>query len=90
MYEPPMPAEKTGAIESVSVFVRGDAVSVVVRDASLCEDEAMRCAFQVAAELHGRRAALAAVTLNGRTVYRQSSPARQGIESSSSTLMFAC
>lgn len=59
----------TAAAESVNVFVSGAAVAVVVRNASLSDEGALRCAFETARELTGESAALEQLTLNGRTVY---------------------
>jgi hypothetical protein len=59
------------APESVSVFVDGVAVGIVVRNMVLPEEHALRCAFETAQRLTGERAALQVLTLNGRTVYRR-------------------
>lgn len=64
-------AEQAPAPESVSVFVQGMAVSIVVRDAVLSEHEALRSGFETARRLTGQRASLAQLTLNGRVAYQK-------------------
>jgi hypothetical protein len=80
-------AEQAHTDEAVSVFMQGGSVTINVRDAVLTEDEALRCAFETARTLTGERAALRALILNGRTVYRQSPPPAA---TASPTLIFAC
>jgi hypothetical protein len=55
--------------EAVSVFASGEAVRIVVRDACLSAEEALRTAFATAGELAGRRSALQHLTLNGQVLY---------------------
>ncbi|MEO8152134.1 MAG: hypothetical protein ABI605_03615 [Rhizobacter sp.] len=57
--------------DSVSVHVQGTAVSIVVRDAALSEQEALRLGFETARRLTGQRASLAQLTLNGHVAYQQ-------------------
>jgi hypothetical protein len=80
-------APSVDADEAVNVFVRPRAVAIAVRNATLTDDEALRCAFETASALAGERAALRELTLNGRTVYRQSSLPDSA---ASPTLVFAC
>jgi hypothetical protein len=79
------PSADTG--EAVNVFVQQGVVAIAVRNARLTDDEALRCAFETACTLAGERAALQELTLNGRTVYRQSPPPDSA---ASPTLAFAC
>jgi len=65
------PPERSKEGDSVSVFVHGAAVSIVVRDATLCAHEAVECAFETARQLTGQRNALLRLTLNGQTLYQQ-------------------
>lgn len=74
--------------ESVRVFVRVNAVAVVVRNSELPDEDALQCAFEAARELTGERAALRVLTLNGRTLYRHSELTTGG--KPSSVLVFAC
>ena len=82
---------QAGSADSVSVFLQGSAVAIVVRDAAMSEQDAVRRGFETARVLTGQSAALAHITLNGRTVYQQhgemneSGPRRAGC-----VLMFAC
>jgi hypothetical protein len=86
------PAQPASA-ELVNVFVQGAAVAIVVRDMELSAEEALHCAFATARELIGERAALAQLTLNGRTVYQrdvgESDPMHR-FEQCESLLVFAC
>lgn len=77
------------ASEFVSVFQHGAGVTVVVRDSTLSETEAMRCAFEAARELTGKRSSLQQVTVNGRVLYEQQSPAPDAAPGSA-TFAFAC
>jgi hypothetical protein len=81
--EQPVPAA------SVDVFVRNAAVSIVVRDPSLSEQEALRCAFETTQRLTGQRSTLRQLMLNGRTLY-QRDDASTSQSASASTLAFAC
>jgi len=67
----PGAAEQAHGTESVRVFLDGATVSIVVRNATLSPQAALRDAFETARELAGERAALQELTLNGRTLYRQ-------------------
>ena len=75
------------SLESVSVFIRSDAVDVVVRDADVSDQDALSCAFETARELTGQRTALRRLTVNGRTLYRHEG---DDTRRSASTFMFAC
>ena len=57
--------------ECVSVFLHGDAVAVVVRDATLSDHAALHDAFAAARALGGADGALERLTLNGRPLYRR-------------------
>jgi hypothetical protein len=59
------------AAESVRVFVQGPAVAIVVRDATISDQDAVYCAFETARELTGLRSSLQQLTLNGRTLYQR-------------------
>jgi len=78
--------QRSQASDSVSVFVRGAAVSIVVRDALISPHEALDCAFETARHLTGQRAALLRLTLNGQPLYRQ--PTAQA--HAPPALLFAC
>lgn len=81
---------QAAAADSVSVFVQGSAVAIVVRDAAISEPDALRCGFETARALTGQGAGLVQLTLNGRHLYRQpgASPFRPA--QSGSALVFAC
>jgi hypothetical protein len=66
-------AAPSASQEAVVVSVRGTAVSIVVRDTAVSDEEALQCAFETARDLVGTRMALHQLTLNGRTLYRQDS-----------------
>jgi hypothetical protein len=51
------------------VNLQAESVSIVLRDAKLSEPEALRCAFEAAHQITGRRSALRLLMLNGRTLY---------------------
>ncbi|MET0534968.1 MAG: hypothetical protein ABW171_12145 [Steroidobacter sp.] len=69
------------------MLVRGAAVTIVLRDASIEEDVALHGAFETARELAGQRSALHELTVNGRTLYRRSEP---GVSHPSPTIAFSC
>lgn len=76
--------------DSVSVFVHGEGVEIVVRDASVSDQQAVHAAFATALDLTGRRGTLRELTLNGRTLYRrQDEPARPPPQQPPA-LVFAC
>lgn len=81
-------ASPIATAESINVFVQGAAVSIVVRDNTLSEQEAMRCGFETARRLTGQGAALQQLTLNGQTLYRQQDAANAG--TAPRALVFAC
>ena len=78
------------ASDSISVFVHGEAVSIVVRDLALSERHAIETAFAAARDLIGRADALRVLTLNGRTLYRQRSDAGIQPLSCPATFAFTC
>jgi hypothetical protein len=71
------PAPEIAPAEAVSVFSHGTGIAIVVRDSSLSREEALRCAFETAQQLTGRRATLALLTVNGRILYQQVSAPHQ-------------
>jgi hypothetical protein len=71
------PAPETAPAEAVSVFSHGTGIAIVVRDSSLSREEALRCAFETAQQLTGRRATLALLTVNGQILYQQISAPHQ-------------
>src|SRR6185503_2379547 len=66
------------AAESILVLLYGASLTIVVRDTTLSEQDALQGAFATASELTGQRAALNKLTLNGRTVYQHSEPLSVG------------
>ncbi len=72
--------------DTVSVFVQGTAVAIVVRDAGMSQPDALRCGFETARWLTGRGAALQQLTLNGRVLYQQQARS----EPATRALVFAC
>lgn len=76
----------SAASEAVSVFVRGAAVTIVIRDAALSAHDALHGAFETARELTGQRAALRHLRLNGRTLYQHGDHSTRA----GSMLVFAC
>jgi hypothetical protein len=54
----------------VTIYQASGQVAVVVRDATLTDDDALSSAFAAAATLTGSRAALGRLTLNGRILYQ--------------------
>jgi hypothetical protein len=78
------------ASDSINVFVHGEAVSIVVRDPALSQQQAIETAFAAARDLTGRADTLRLLTLNGRTLYRQSSVAGMQRPSCPATLAFTC
>jgi hypothetical protein len=83
-------AESTAvSAESVLVFVRGALVTIVVRDATIAEEDALQGAFETARELTGQRAALQQLTLNGRTLYQQGETSASTAPASAAWV-FAC
>ncbi len=80
------PPAHDAAGDSVSVHVQGTAVSIVVRDAALSEQEALRLGFETARRLTGQRASLAQLTLNGHVAYQQPGPS----DEIGSALVFTC
>lgn len=89
--QPAMPAaQRTAApTEAVSVFVKGTAVAVVVRNAALAEQDALRSAFATARELTGSSAGLQQLTVNGRVLYRHLGAAG-AFDAPAGPLQFAC
>jgi hypothetical protein len=79
-----------GVADSVNVFVQGTAVAIVVRDATLSDQDAVTCAFETARQLTGHSEALQSLTLNGRTLYQQKIQADPRIASSPPALLFDC
>ncbi len=77
--EPELPeaAHEPAAAEAVSVFSHGTGIAIVVRDNSLSREEALRCAFETARQLTGRRSTLELLTLNGRILYQQAAASHQ-------------
>jgi hypothetical protein len=65
------PSSAEPLAESVRVFVQGPAVAIVVRDATISDQDAVSCAFETARELTGLRSSLQQLTLNGRTLYQR-------------------
>lgn len=82
--------EPPGVADSVNVFVQGTAVAIVVRDATLSDQDAVTCAFETARQLTGHSEALQSLTLNGRTLYQQKIQADPRLASSPPTLLFDC
>ena len=76
--------------ESVSVYVRDSLVAIVVRDASLTDQNAMQCAFATAQALTGQRAALQRLTLNGKILYQQPPDLSASPAGAAPVLTFAC
>ena len=77
--------------ESARVFVHGAAVTVVVRNSTLSDQDAINTAFETARELTGQRSALSHLTLNGRTLYQQADAAAQERGATSGpNFVFAC
>ena len=65
------PSSAEPLAESVRVFVQGPEVAIVVRDATISDQDAVSCAFETARELTGLRSSLQQLTLNGRTLYQR-------------------
>ena len=88
----PLPAEKSAPpqrsnmSDSVSVFLQGGTVSIVVRDATLSAHDAVYCGFETARQLTGHRSALSRLTLNGQTLYQRQAAGAQVAPA----LLFAC
>ncbi|ARN19337.1 hypothetical protein A4W93_05110 [Piscinibacter gummiphilus] len=61
--------------EVVQVHEADGALSFVIRDRSLADAAAVRCALETARRLTGDARAVRQVTLNGRTIYTDASPA---------------
>lgn len=72
--------------DSVSVFLHGATVSIVVRDGTISARQAVDCAFETARQLTGQRGTLLRLTLNGQTLYRQ--PCAES--RAQPALLFAC
>jgi hypothetical protein len=78
------------ASDSINVFVHGEAVSIVVRDPALSQQQAIETAFAAARDLTGRADTLRLLTLNGRTLYRQTSVVGMQLPSCPATFAFTC
>lgn len=76
--------------ESARVFVHGAVVTVVVRNSTLSDQDAINIAFETARELTGQRSALVHLTLNGRTLYQQAEAADTRGATSGPNFVFAC
>ena len=76
--------------ESVTVAMHGTNVDIVVRDATISEQEAVHCAFETVRRLTGQRAGLHELTLNGRIVYQRRSDSAERVATAQSFLVFAC
>jgi hypothetical protein len=61
--------------EVVQVHEADGALTFVIRDRSLADAAAVRCALETARRLTGDARAVRQVTLNGRTIYTDASPA---------------
>lgn len=82
-------ALQADAADSVRVYVDGAAVAIVVRDAALSQQDAVRYAFDTAQQLTGQRSSLSRLTVNGRTLYHAAT-SESHAAASSSTRFFAC
>jgi hypothetical protein len=76
--------------ESVTVLMHGTNVDIVVRDATISEQEAVHCAFETVRRLTGQRAGLHELTLNGRIVYQRRSDSAERVATAQSFLVFVC
>jgi hypothetical protein len=68
------PSSHEATTENVTVVVTDRAVDIVVRDKSLCDEDALAHAFDTAALLTGNRNSLRRLTLNGHNVYVRRAP----------------
>lgn len=78
------------AAESVRVFLQGPAVAIVVRDATISDQDAVYCAFETARRLTGLRSSLRQLTLNGRTLYQRQIDSGMRAAPPRGALVFAC
>jgi hypothetical protein len=87
---PPGAASSPPAGELITVFRQGAHITIVVRNPTLSDSDALQSAFDTAFHLSGQRTALKQLTLNGRTLYRHLHDSAPRGASSDAPLAFAC